>query len=172
MTPPPRMGWTIGASVSPWKPDLPPADKSLLVSLRRGQAEPVDLLINYYSAAGKDHSLVVTRNRLWDEHHYNLVGDSVAYSEIGRHPVRFVEFLLNAPGESRLVWWSYWKDGQFTDSGTAIKWMAVRDVLRGDPGGAALVALSVRLAGSEDEARTQLKSAAWALSGLAEAGER
>jgi len=150
----------------PLESGLARADKSLRLALRHRGGQPVDVLIDYYSGSGKDHSLVVAPDRLWDERRYNLVDRASASPVVDNRPVQFQEFLLTSPTETRLVWWSYWKDGRFTASGTAIKWMAIRDIL-GGRSGAALVAISVPVTDSRDQARARLRSAAWILSGLA-----
>jgi EpsI family protein len=121
--------------------------------------------VDYYRGTDKDHSLIVAPNRLWDEEAYNLVASRDAAPRIGGQPQPFREFLLQSPRETRLVWWTYWKDGRFTASGSALKWMALKDMF-GRHGGAALVALSVRITGTEDQARRQLAAAAWALAPL------
>ena len=163
---PPRPGWSRSAAASPWSPDLPPPDQRQRFDLRpQGGEEAVDVLVDYYRGTDKDHSLIVAPNRLWDERAYNLLASSAAAPSIGGRPQPFREFLLQSPGETRLVWWSYWKDGRFTDSGSALKWMALKDLF-GRQGGAALVALSVRISGTEEEARSRLAAAAWALDPL------
>ncbi len=163
---PARAAWKVGAATSPWQPDLPPADKSTRFSMRQAGGDPVDVLVDYYAGTGKDDTLVVAPQRLWDEQRYNLVSHADVYPNVSNQAVPFQEFLLSSAGETRLVWWSYWKDGRFTTSGTALKWMALRNLLRGD-GGASLVALSVPVTGSRQDARKKLESASWVLSGLA-----
>lgn len=162
----PKPGWSVAASASPWAPDLPPADKSFTAALRRQGGSAVDVRFDYYRGGGKDHGLIVAPERLWDERRYNLVRSGEARPRIAGRPVRFAEFLLNAPNESRLVWWSYWKDGAFTQSGAAIKWMGLRQAFSGESG-AGLVALSTRVTGDLNEARARLSAASWALSPLA-----
>jgi EpsI family protein len=159
-------GWSRSAAASPWSPDMPAPDQRQRFDLRRhGSEEPVDVLVDYYRGSDKDHSLIVAPNRLWDERAYNLLANGAAAPVIGGRVQPFREFLLQSPQETRLVWWCYWKEGRFTDSGSVLKWMALKDVF-GRQDGAALVALSVRVSGTEAEARRRLAAAAWALAPL------
>jgi hypothetical protein len=78
----------------------------------------------------------------------------------GTLPLR--ELVLSSPTERRLVWWCYWKDGQFSTSAAAVKILSVKNAFRPHTG-IALVAVSVPILGNEAAARAALRASLWTM---------
>ncbi|MBW8709116.1 MAG: EpsI family protein [Alphaproteobacteria bacterium] len=157
---PQQGGWTSAALKGPWSPKLSGADKQFRLTLQRDSAAPIDFVLNYYRDHTKTHALA--ESQLWDESHYNLIsaGNRSERWAGGTLPLR--ELVLSSPTERRLVWWCYWKDGQFSTSGTTVKLLSVKNAFRAHTG-IALVAMSVPILENEQAARASLRSSLWTM---------
>jgi EpsI family protein len=159
---PAQSGWTKVALQGPWMPKLSGADKRISLSLQHRPAAAVDFVLNYYKDDAKSHALAVADNQLWDERHYDLVGTATALEKWEGGVLALRELVLSSPSDRRLVWWCYWKDGQFSTSGAIIKLLSVKHAF-GPHTGTALVAISAPILKSEAEARSSLRSALWTM---------
>jgi exosortase A len=155
---PQQGGWTNIALKGPWSPKLSGADRQLRLSLQHHPAVPIDFVLNYYRDDTKTHAL--TESQLWDENHYNLISAGNRSERWAGEALPLRELVLSSPTERRLVWWCYWKDGQFSTSGAAVKLLSVKNAFHPHTG-IALVALSVPILESEEAARANLRSSLW-----------
>jgi exosortase A len=157
---PQQRGWTNAAPNGPWIPKVSAANKQLRLTLQHYPAAPIDFVLNYYRDDTKTHAL--TENQLWDENHYNLISAANRHEKWAGGILPLRELVLSSPTERRLVWWCYWKDGQFSTSGAVVKLLSVKNAFRPHTG-IALVAVSAPILGSEEIARASLRSSLWTM---------
>jgi EpsI family protein len=159
-------GWTVGKPSGAWEPSYaaPDAQSAFSIALP-GIRAPVDVTVKFYRRNAKGHSLIESTNRMWDETYWHPVSTANAPAVLNGVAVKFSELIISTLAERRMIWWSYWKDGEFTTSGARIKLLSLHDPLRAHDG-AALIAVSTPVDGTEEDARHRLSSAIAALNGL------
>jgi exosortase A len=161
--PPPSVGdWSVTPPSGRWQPFYAAPDARLAFGLtRNGSTESVDATVNYYLR----DSLVESTNSLWGEA-WRPVAFGSAIAELGETRVTFSELIVSSRGQRIMIWWTYWRGGQFTPSGMVIKLLGIPNLL-GRERGAALLALSTPLEGTGDDARRRLRDAAAGLGDIA-----
>ena len=165
--------WTAMPPSGRWTPYFASADQELKFSLSgslagaASRADVVDVAVLYYARIREDHSLIASTNRLWDATLWHGLGSNSVTACIGSVPVRFTETILGARSDRRIVWSTYWADGQFTPSGTRIKFQQLKSVFFGREA-VALVAISTPMNANLEDTRRTLASALAALGDLPE----
>lgn len=151
----PPGGWSKAAAET-WSPSFPGAAEQFHQALQQPGRAPVQFAYGYYAA--DDHPPADMEDKLWQEEQFN----AVERRDLAQGPTRLREVVLAGPSGRRLLWWTYWKDNSFTPSALQVKRLAVRNAF-GAHSGIAVVVLSTRLNGVEDEARDRLRAALWTL---------
>jgi exosortase A len=161
--------WTFVPFSGSWTPLYASPDQQLKTALGSdgAGAAPVDVAVLYYARIREEHSLIATTNHLWDADQWHPLESHTVTACLGTLPIRFTEAVLTSRLERRIVWSTYWMDGQFTTSGVRIKLQQLKSVVFGHEA-AALVALSTPMDRSPEEARARLVSALAALGDLPE----
>jgi len=163
-----RTGWQKAAPSRRWAPQFSGAQNQLSFAVRHAAEVPVDVLYTYYQ--GPAHGTALPETQLWDERRYNLVGQAELHEQGQDGDYRLRELVLSSPGERRLVWWTYWKDGRYTTSNLAVKLLALGDAFKPHTG-LAIMAISTVVKNDDEEARARLRTALWSIRKLAAPGK-
>jgi EpsI family protein len=160
--------WTVAAPSGRWTPVYASPDQELKLALSdTANADVVDVAVLYYARIREGHSLIASTNRLWGAGLWLPLQSRGVTACLGTVPIRFMETVLTSLSERRIVWSTYWTDGQFTVSGTRIKLQQLKSVLFGHEA-TALVAFSAPMDGALADARSTLASALAGLGDLPE----
>ncbi len=156
---PSHRSWTRISAQGPWTPRLSGADQKIHLRVQNDRAPPVDFFLYYYQD-DVSHAPTVADEQLWDERHYDLIAAQARNEGWDHEALPLRELVLSSPSEHRLVWWCYWKDGQFYNSGAAIKLLSAADAFRAHTG-TTVVAISVPILDNDGGARERLRAALW-----------
>jgi EpsI family protein len=121
-------------------------------------AAPIDIAIVYYARNRAGRSLIATTNHLWDPAIWHQIEGFSRTAYLGSDPVPLNEAVIASGSEQRLIWSTYWMDGRFTTSSTAIKLLQLKTAFVGDET-AALIAFSVPIEGAVADAQKHLERA-------------
>ena len=163
-------GWTVLPPVESWSPYFPVPDQKLdnRIVPSSESASAVDVQVFYYSRIQKKTSLISSKNRLWNGAFWHVFESRSVIANLGNQPVRFDENIvsrLSGASENRIIWSSYWLDGQFTTSALKVKLLQLKGIATRNEG-TALVAVSTPIDSTVDDARARLQTALSALGDL------
>jgi exosortase A len=165
-----EVGWTVLAPSGSWQPIYAAPDKQLDNRIAP-QADPspmVDVKVLYYERIRKQSSLISNSNRLWNGGEWHGIESRNVAARLGSHAVRFDENIIAASSgfpERRMIWSSYWLDGEFTNSSVRVKLLQLKGMILGREA-TALVTFSTPIDGPIQNARERLRSALATLGGL------
>ena len=146
------------SSISLWRPQFSGLDARARANTGTGlAADRVDMFLGYYAKPRPGHSMTAHANQLWNNG-WILSGTRVITVHLDGQQIPVQEWLIGSPAERRLVWSTYWVDGQFTTSLFKVKLLQAAAVVQGHEG-QAVIALSTPLVGTPDEARYRLAQA-------------
>jgi len=161
-------GWQRVPPSTSWRPDfsgfdaqasaaiLPTAGTNLLAT---------DLFLGYYARPRPGHSMTAHVNRFWDVEKWTLADSNAVTATLAGKKTAFQEWIVTSPVERRMIWSTYWVDGQFTTSLLRVKLRQAGAALKGHEGQAVL-ALSTQMEGSLEDARGRLSRTLAALDQL------
>jgi EpsI family protein len=170
----PRLGisWTVLPPSRSWDPIYPVPDQKLdnQIAPLNQRAAAVDVKVFYYTRIQKKTSLISSQNRMWDGVAWHGIESRNIEANLGKQTVQFDENIvrnLSGSSENRIIWSSYWLNGQFTNSALKVKLLQLKAIaMRSE--GTALVAVSTPIDGPIDEARARLRAALSNLGNLPE----
>ena len=149
-------GWHQQDLTGDWRIEFNPGAAQLSLRLAQDAAPsepPIDLNIQYYNRDRGSASLLAERNHSWQDPWHPIEQHSVHQVANG-NDVPFEEAIVSAGSLKRLVWTTYWVDGQFTTSGLAIRLLEFQSGIR--RGHSAVVAFSTPITNSTQDARQRL----------------
>jgi exosortase A len=156
-------GWLQIPASTGWHPSFSESDTQVSASvIHASEALPVDLFLAYYARSRPGHSVAAHFNRFWDPDVWTLAESHPASEPLAGQAVPFQVWIITTPLEKRMVWSTYWVDGQFTTSLLKVKLRQAAAAFRRHEGQAVLV-LSTQMEGPPQLARERLSHA---LSGL------
>lgn len=161
-------GWQQVPPAHNWHPDFSGFDAQASAALLPNSGHDVlatDLYLGYYARPRPGHSMTAHINRFWDPEKWTLSDASAVTATLAGKKIAFQEWIVTTPVEKRMIWSTYWVDGQFTTSLLRVKLRQVGAALKGDEGQAVLV-LSTQMEGSPEEARGRLSRTLSALDQL------
>jgi exosortase A len=163
-------GWTVLPPYGPWQPVYAAPDKQLdnRLAPQSEASAAVDVKVLYYGRIRKQTSLISNSNRLWNGAEWHGVEAHNVEAQLGDRPVRFDENIIATSSgfpERRMIWSSYWLDGQFTNSAVRVKLLQLKGMILGREANA-LVTFSTPIDGPVQNARERLQSAAAMLGDL------
>jgi EpsI family protein len=160
-------GWIIVPPSAKWYPVYAAPDRQLdnAIAPQAMPASAVDVKVLYYDRIRKKTSLISTMNRLWNGEDWYGVAERNADAKLGTRAVRFDENMISNASEKRLIWSSYWIDGQFTTSAVQVKLLQLKAMILGNEG-TALITFSTPVNGPIEDARERLKAALLVLGDL------
>jgi exosortase A len=167
----PRLGdgWSVLPPSQSWEPVYPVPDQKLDNQIARldQRASAVDVKVFYYTRIQKKTSLISSKNALWDGAVWHGIESHNVVANLGKQPVGFDENIVKGTSESRIIWSSYWLNGQFTNSALKVKLLQVKGIaLRSE--GTALITVSTPIDGTVEQARARLRAALTGLENLRE----
>jgi exosortase A len=150
--------WTVARSAETWRPVFHGNDLEFITSFVPSSSDlrAVDVAIEYYGRIREGRSLVASTNRLWGGDWYQTESRNVP-ARIGSEPLQLKETVISSGSQKRLVWSTYWMDGQFTTSALMIKFLQLKTIFVGNES-AALIALSTPIDGVQEDARARLRT--------------
>lgn len=161
-------GWEQLPPSTNWHPDFSGFDaQSSAAILPAGGTDilATDLFLGYYARPRPGHSMTAHINRFWDAAKWTLSESHAVTATLAGKRIPLQEWIVTSPVEKRMIWSTYWVDGQFTTSLLRVKLRQASVALKGDEGQAVLV-LSTQMEGSLDEARGRLSRVLSALDQL------
>jgi exosortase A len=161
-------GWEQVPPSASWRPDFSGFDAQATAAILPAAGPDLlatDLFLGYYARPRPGHSMTAHVNRFWDAEKWTLSETHPVKAALGGWSVPFQEWIVTSPVEKRMIWSTYWVDGQFTTSLLRVKLRQASAALKGDEGQAVLV-LSTQMEGSLDEARGRLSRTLRALDQL------
>lgn len=161
-------GWQQVPPSTGWHPDFAGFDAQASAALLPATGTDVlatDLFLGYYARPRPGHSMTAHVNRFWDPERWTLSSSNAVTAIFGGKKVAFQEWIVASQVEKRMIWSTYWVDGQFTTSLFKVKLRQASAALKGDEGQAVLV-LSTQMEGSPEEARGRLSRTLAALDQL------
>ncbi|HWU54372.1 MAG TPA: exosortase A [Rhizomicrobium sp.] len=161
-------GWQQVPPSPSWRPYFAGFDAQASAAIIPAAGTDVlatDLFLGYYARPRPGHSMTAHVNRFWDMEKWTLAGTSAVKAAFGGKQVAFQEWIVTSPVEKRMIWSTYWVDGQFTTSLLRVKLRQAGAALKGHEGQAVLV-LSTQMEGAADEARGRLSRTLQALNQL------
>jgi exosortase A len=149
-------GWQEKTDTGNWSPQFPGADAQLMMSTGPNfGTQSVDLFFGYYSRPRTGHSMTAHLNEAWDIGVWNRVTSDMVTAPQGQHKISFREATINSGYAKRLVWSTYWVNGQFTQSLMTVKLMQAKAVFDGRES-QAFIALSTPIEGPIEDSRARL----------------
>ena len=149
-------GWHQQDLTGDWRIEFNPGAAQLSRSFAQNDTPsetPVDVNIQYYNRDRGSASLLAERNHSWQDMWHPIEQHSIHQPANG-NDVPFDEAIVSAGNLKRLVWTTYWVDGQFTTSGLAIRLLEFQSGIR--RGHSAVVAFSTPITISTQDARRRL----------------
>jgi EpsI family protein len=152
--------WSQGPASSSWHPEFSGADTKAAASIAPpdGSAAPVDLYLGYYARPRPGHSMTAHLNNFWEDKVWTLADSGNATAQFAGSPVQFQEWIVTSRTQRRIIWSSYWVNGQFTTSLFKVKLRQAAAALQGHEG-QAVVVLSTPMDTTPEEARRRLSRA-------------
>jgi exosortase A len=161
-------GWQQVPASGTWRPDFSGFDaqaQAAVISMDGSDILATDLFLGYYARPRPGHSMTAHVNRFWDPEKWTLSDNSTVTTNLAGKQVAFQEWIVTSTVEKRMIWSTYWVDGQFTTSLLRVKLRQAGAALKGHEGQAVL-ALSTQMEGSQEEARRRLSHILMALNQL------
>ena len=149
-------GWHDAGSAGDWHPFYPEADARFLEEDDGGK--PVSLFVGYYARPRAGRTVIAHLNRPWDDRFWNPSGGAEVGAKLGGTAIELNEYVISSGSSKRLVWFTYWADGSFTNKPLLVRLLQAKAALDGHDG-QAVIALSTPLDVSLDEARSRLGNA-------------
>jgi len=151
-------GWSQGTASSSWHPEFSGADTKTAGSIVPPDGAAVDLYLGYYARPRPGHTMTAHANNFWEDKVWTLAESGNITAEFGGSKVPFQEWTVTSRRERRLIWSSYWVNGQFTTSLFKVKLRQAAAALQGHEG-QAVIALSTPMDSTPEEARKHLAGA-------------
>jgi EpsI family protein len=161
-------GWQQVPPSTSWRPDFSGFDAEASAAILPAAGTDVlatDLFLGYYARPRPGHSMTAHVNRFWDPEKWTLSETHTVTAALAGKKIAFQEWIIASPVEKRMIWSTYWVNGQFTTSLLRVKLRQASAALKGDEGQAVLV-LSTQMEGSLEEARGRLSRTLLALDQL------
>ncbi len=126
-------GWSRVAlpDPPPWRPEFHDADAQLLARYQR-DGQWVDVYVAYYAVQRQDAEVVNDRNILYDRDVWRRFAHEIVETRVAAADgLPMAEYWLRRREgrERRLMWRSYWVDGEFTVAPKTAKWLQLRGLL-------------------------------------------
>jgi exosortase A len=155
-------GWSVLPPSGSWYPVYASPDQELnnRIAPQSLEAAAVDVKVLYYARIRKKSSLIATTNRLWEAIVWHGIESRNVEARLGTDLIRFDENIIanSSTSERRIIWSSYWLDGQFTTSAIRVKLLQLKGMILGHEG-TALITFSTSINGPVEDGRERMKSA-------------
>jgi exosortase A len=161
-------GWQQVPPSTSWHPDFSGFDTQASAAILPAAGTEIlatDLFLGYYARPRPGHSMTAHVNRFWDVEKWTLADTNTVTATLAGKKIAFQEWVVTSPVEKRMIWSTYWVDGQFTTSLLKVKLRQAGAALKGHEGQAVL-ALSTPMEGAAEEARGRLSRTLAALGPL------
>jgi exosortase A len=161
-------GWQQVPPSTSWHPDFSGFDAQASTAILPATGTEflaTDLFLGYYARPRPGHSMTAHVNRFWDVEKWTLADSRTVTATLAGKKIAFQEWIVTSAAEKRMIWSTYWVDGQFTTSLLRVKLRQAGAALKGHEGQAVL-ALSTQMEGSLEEARGRLSRTLAALEPL------
>jgi exosortase A len=161
-------GWTRQAPSPDWHVDFSLPSAQVERAFARSGA-PVDLSVSYYARGIKSASMLASNRYAWQSN----IWHPIRHQERRMGAMKLDEYVISNGSAQRLVWMSYWIDGDFTVSTPLIRLLELRS--GAIHGHSAILVLTTPVDGPEDAARARLEALLGSLgdvsAGLMRAGQ-
>lgn len=125
-------GWHEDGVDDNWHPYFPGAD--IRIQQERDEIGRVNLFVGYYGRPEAGHTVAAGLNRPWNDAVWTVSDRGQVSAGLGSSPIVLKEFTISSETGRRLVWFTYWVDGTFTDNELLVRMLEVEAALSGHGG--------------------------------------